>query len=169
MYLVSYNHTPINTEDLHEPSKRQMSLIRQACIEHYKEYKSIPEIQWYIKNKKREDPKTATTVGFAGIATKLSDNPNGFNVPSAPYAICISSFVFKECVEYILWLIRHELRHCKPTGKKFFRFHDIEFIDEGWKTKVTSGFFNEDFAAVACCDILMNMFQNLKGIEEYLG
>jgi hypothetical protein len=172
VYLVSYNSPPIDTEDLHEPSKEQWSFINTACIEHYKEYQSLPEIQWYIKNKKREDPKTATAVGFAGISCKVSPKNSGF-FKSNPYGICLASYIFKECLEYIMWVIRHEMRHCMSTSPKMydaFRFHDVEFIDQGWENKkVVSGFFNEDFAAVACCDKLMRMFQNLVGLEEYLG
>lgn len=161
----------MNTEDLQRPSERQMSLIRQACIEHYQEYKSLPEIQWYIKNKKRENPKTATVVGFAGIACKISPKDSGF-YKSNPYGICIASYVFRECLEYIMWVIRHEMRHCMSTSPKMyevFRWHDVDLIDEGWENKkVMSGFFNEDFAAIACCDKLMSIFANLKGLEEYL-
>ena len=184
MYLVTYNYPPIDTKDLDKPSKRQMSLIRKSCIEHHKEYKSLPDVHWFIKK-----AETHNDNPFAGIATKISPNKTGF-WPSNPYAICIASFVFKECIEYIQWVIRHELRHCKPTTikkkkefhkpkyffrehdiyfKYFFREHDIYFIDEGWIHKPKSGFFNEDFAAIACCDKLMELFRNLNGLEEYLG
>ena len=169
MYLVNYDHPPINTEDLQRPSEKQMSLIRQACIEHYQEYKSLPEIQWYIKNKKREEVKTATSVGFAGLACKVSPKSNGF-FKSNPYGICLASYIFKECYEYAIWVMKHEMRHCMGTGRTAFKYHDVEFIDEGWEhAKVMSGFFYEDFKIISCCDKLMGMFQNLKGIEEYLG
>ena len=162
-YLVNLYDPPINKKDLHEPSKKQMSIMQQAYIENYMETKLLPKMRWFIVNATRfETP-------YAGRANKLSNQRNGVFIDD-PYAIVIASFVFEvERFEYQMWVLKHELRHCAVVNNFPFRGHDVDFIDEGWKHKPKSGMFYEDFPAISCCDILMSMFSNLNGLEEYLG
>jgi hypothetical protein len=166
VYLVDHISS-LDIKDLHPPTKKQESLLTQAYIENYIESKQNPNVQWFIKDIKAKDRFKGRA--FAGTAWKVSKEKNKM-YSNDPYGICIASYVLdEEIFEYKMWVLRHELRHCRTIGKQMFRDHDYAFIDEGFDRKIYSGFFNEDFAAVACCDKLMRYFQNLKGIEEHLG
>lgn len=170
MYLVNHQ-TTLDIEDLHSPTKKQFSIINQAYIENYMESKESPPVQWFIKAVDIKNRFNISKNTFAGIASKISKEKNRM-YSGAPYGICIASYVFEiETFEYQMWILKHELRHCRKSKNEMFRFHDYEFIDEGYEDKkeVNSGFFKEDFAAIACCDILMKIFKNLKGLEEHLG
>jgi len=97
---------------------------------------------------------------------------NRTDVPECTYAICISGCIneMQWNSEYINWVYKHELRHCRATIseniKSPFRFHDVLLKDIGNGNMV--GFFFEDFKDIACCDKLMMAFRNVDGIEEYL-
>ena len=161
-YLVNLHDPPIDTKDLHEPSRKQISIMNQAYIENYMEKKLSPKVCWFIKDVSRVKSP------YAGRANKLSDIKNKVHIDD-PYAIVIASFVFEEAYEYQMWVMKHELRHCAIRNNWPFREHDLVFIDEGWKHKPESGMFHEDMPEISCCDILMSIFRNLKGLEEYLG
>lgn len=65
-YLVNLHDPPINIKELHDPTKKQMSLMQQAYIENYKETKLLPKMRWFIKDITRLKSQ------YAGRANKLS-------------------------------------------------------------------------------------------------
>lgn len=108
----------------------------------------------------------------------------GFDSDST-YSVTVSSYWMEKCnpihfEPYMKWVLRHELRHCKPKPARgftisqesslLFRSHDIILYDIGWEDREPQsiGFFWEDFDEIKCCDSLMRVFQNVEGIEEYL-
>lgn len=155
---------PINTKDLRKPNKQE-----QAFINTFKPDKSI---KWFIQ----EAERTETT--FAGLATKYHRKRNVLT-DNAPYAIVLSSYVFMEHINYLRYLIEHEIKHCilsffvdlpKGRSKKYhFRPHDVELIGiNGLEEKAPFGFFNEEWEYIKCCDVLMKVFNTCEGIERYL-
>jgi hypothetical protein len=183
MYLVSYNKSDLlETQDLRYPNKKEKAFIQIAyeklILEAYHKrktdtssYKKLPllkNIKWYVKEAKAKDSR------LSGIATLLS--PEKYRLSSTyPYAICITSFVFKESYEYIIYVLTHEIKHCIPEQLKngrwwFFKTHDVNLWGENAKNeKAIFGFFNDEWKDIACCDNLMKIFKSCHGIEEFLG
>ena len=85
------------------------------------------------------------------------------------YSVCLSGTASQKGLDYLAWVIRHELRHCEPSDKHpKFRYHDVELFDIGFKPPKQIGFFNEDFEEIAVSDELKGLFCNVLHIEKYV-
>jgi len=136
-----------DTKTLSKPNRKTRKLIKEESAKVRLPHK----VKFYILNEKPEP--------FAGCA---------FFGDDSTYSVCLSGWTLKTSLEYLKWVIRHELRHCVPTKGTPFRYHDKELNDIGFATPKPIGFFYEDFEDITNCDVLKLSFCNIEKLNEYV-
>ncbi len=134
-----------DTETLSKPTPKLKKLINNNLK------KFTDKVNFYVVNQNPEP--------FAGCA---------FYGEDSTYSICLSGQILHKPKHYIDWVIKHELRHCKPTKNTPFRYHDVELYDIGFMIPRKIGFFYEDFEDIANDDILKLAFCNIYKLGEYI-